>query len=204
MGLTIYGIPRSRAIRPVWVAEELGIPYTLVPINWADKATHTPAFKAANPLGRIPAIDDDGYMLFESVAINCYLARKHPGLWPKTLGGEGKLYQWSLFAVTELETPVTQIFYHTRMLPEAERKPEVVPVHRAALVAPLSLLADTVAKSPYLVEDTFTLADLNVAQMLLGAYINQLDIGMPPAVMTWLDTVFARPAAQKIIAMRKA
>ncbi|MDX2292879.1 MULTISPECIES: glutathione S-transferase N-terminal domain-containing protein, partial [Streptomyces] len=83
--LTIYGCYRSRASRNLWLASELGVPFKHVPViqayrlkdpNAADAPLHTraPAFLEINPNGHIPSIDDDGFRLHESLAINLYLA----------------------------------------------------------------------------------------------------------------------------------
>src|SRR4051812_41260662 len=83
MGLKIYGIPRSRAFRILWMAKELGIDYDNVPIDMGKGETRTPEFLAINPNGHIPAIEDNGLVLWESMVINLYLAKKH---------GAGTLY----------------------------------------------------------------------------------------------------------------
>ena len=75
--LKIYGIPRSRAFRTLWMAKELGIEYENVPIDMGKGETRTPEYLAINPNGHIPAIDDDGFVLWESMAINLYLARRY-------------------------------------------------------------------------------------------------------------------------------
>jgi glutathione S-transferase len=88
--LTIYGVHRSRASRAIWLAKEIGLDYRQVPViqayRLADPAaagaplnTRSPAFLAVNPNGRIPAIEDDGLVLHESLAINLYLAKRHGG-----------------------------------------------------------------------------------------------------------------------------
>ncbi len=87
--LTIYGVYRSRASRNIWLANELGIPFRLVPVmqryrlppEEAERVlnTRSPAFLKINPNGHVPSIDDDGLVLHELLAINLYLARKHGG-----------------------------------------------------------------------------------------------------------------------------
>ena len=97
--LTIYGVYRSRASRDIWLAKEIGLEFRHVPViqayRLADPAaaeaplnTRSPAFLAVNPNGRIPAIDDDGLVLHESLAINLYLAKRHGG--PLAPGGCGR------------------------------------------------------------------------------------------------------------------
>ena len=88
MTLKIYGAARSRAFRVLWVAEELGLAYEHVPVEIA-QASQDPTYLEVNPNGRIPAIDDDGFRLFESLAITQYLVRKHGG--PLQPAGRGVL-----------------------------------------------------------------------------------------------------------------
>src|SRR5215467_10573311 len=101
--LTIYGVYRSRASRNLWLAAELGLPFTHVPViqfyRLAEPAaaggvlhTKSPEFLKVNPNGHIPTIDDDGLVLHESLAINLYLARKHgTALAPANVGEDGQM-----------------------------------------------------------------------------------------------------------------
>src|SRR5689334_10856270 len=75
--LRIYGIARTRAFRALWIAMELGIDYEHIPIEIGSAGARTPEFLAVNPNGRLPAIEDDGFALWESLAITLYLAKKH-------------------------------------------------------------------------------------------------------------------------------
>ena len=98
--LRIYGIARTRAFRALWIAKEVGLDYEHFPIEIGDEGARAPEFLAINPNGRLPFIDDDGFVLFESLAITLYLAKKHSNgkLYPGTLEGEAKAWQWSLWA----------------------------------------------------------------------------------------------------------
>ena len=90
--LRIYGIARTRAFRALWVAKELGLDYEHLPIEIGDDGARAPEFLAINPNGRLPFIDDDGFVLFESLAITLYLAKKYsPGkLYPAALEDEAQ------------------------------------------------------------------------------------------------------------------
>jgi len=89
--IKLYGIPRSRTIRPLWMLEELGLPYENVKVSFVNE-TRTPAFLNLNPNGRIPVLQDGNLTLWESMAINLYLARRYDkGLWPKGVEDEGPL-----------------------------------------------------------------------------------------------------------------
>src|SRR5947207_6979070 len=95
--LRIYGIARTRAFRALWMAEELGLDYDHVPIEIGPAGARKPEYLAINPNGRLPAIEDDGFRLWESLAITLYLAKKHGQLYPTTLKSEARAWQWSLW-----------------------------------------------------------------------------------------------------------
>ncbi|HTC02344.1 MAG TPA: glutathione S-transferase N-terminal domain-containing protein, partial [Xanthobacteraceae bacterium] len=102
--LRIYGVARTRAFRALWVAEELGLDYEHLPIEIGEAGARTPEFLAINPNGRLPVIVDDGFVLFESLAITLYLAKKHATgtLYPGTPHGEALAWQWSFWAIGEV------------------------------------------------------------------------------------------------------
>ena len=88
MTLTIYGPPQSRAMRTLWMAHELDFRHERG--FREDAVIPTEALLAANPMGQVPAIDDDGFLLAESMAINIYLAKKHGKLAPRSLEDEAQ------------------------------------------------------------------------------------------------------------------
>jgi glutathione S-transferase len=206
--LKVYGTPRSRASRTLWVCRELGIPYEHVPVHFADASTKTPEFLAVNPSGKIPAIDDDGFLLAESMAINIYLAKKHGSeLAPQTLEDEARMLQWSFWVMAEVEKPLLTIFMQRAELtsgsPTERYIREVSPKDPAteqaahkALARPLSLLNGHLASREYLLGSRFTLADLNVASVLSMALAAKYDLGAYPNVQQWLGRCMARPAAR--------
>jgi hypothetical protein len=93
--LRIYGIARTRVFRALWMAKELGLDYDHVPVEIGAAGARQPDFLKINPDGRLPAIDDGGFVLFESLAITLYLAKEHAGrgLYPDTLEGEARAWQ---------------------------------------------------------------------------------------------------------------
>lgn len=206
MTLKIYGIAASRAIRALWMAEELGLAYEHVPIHYRDDpdgplGKNNPAFRRANPLGRVPAIDDDGFALWESMAINLYLARKHDrGLWPATVEGEGLAFQWSFFAVTEIDPDINAWAANAIVLPEDKRDPAKAQAALERLQRPLAVVDAALAHRPYLAGGAFSVADLNLAAALFRA--RRMDHAARPNLARWLADCFARPAARRAWAMR--
>lgn len=202
MSLRIYGLPASRTFRCLWAAEEAGLAYENVPWSTKGPEIKDAAYLEINPNGTIPALADDGFNLFESLAINFYLARKSGRLLPADARGEALVLQWTLWAATECEPHIGNWYYHTQMLPPAERKPEVAADAAARLPRRLQILDDALAGRDHLVGGDFTLADLNVAAVLFRA--PQFGLDAYPNVKAWHARCLARPAAQRAIAMREA
>src|SRR6266705_7134677 len=119
--IKLYGVPRSRALRSLWMLEELSLPYENVKITPASD-TRTPEFLRLNPNGHVPVLQEDGLTLCESMAINLYLARKYDkGLWPRAVEDEGRAFQWSVWAMTEAEEPLITAIVNRLFLAEAQR-----------------------------------------------------------------------------------
>jgi glutathione S-transferase len=204
MSLVIHGTPRSRTIRNLWMAHELAIPFTHADVGFGETGSRSPAFLAINPNGHVPAIVDDGVAIWESLAINLYLARKHGGpLAPATIGEEGQMLSWTLWAATELETHAPQAMYHTALYPPEQRDPAVVTKALDALVAPLAVLDAALAKGHgHLVGDRFTVADLNVACCIFYLRFTPQALAGLDHVRAWYAACVTRPAAITAFALR--
>jgi glutathione S-transferase len=200
--LRIYGVARTRAFRAIWMATELGLDYEHVPIEIGQAGARKPEYLAINPNGRLPAIDDDGFLLWESQAITLYLAKKHsPGrLYPATLAGEAKVWQWSLWAANEVERAVNIWSLHAVRLPPEDRDPQKLADALAVLAAPFRVLDGALAKQSYLLGNDFTVADLNVAAVISRAI--GMDLAATPRLADWLRRCHDRPAARAALKLR--
>ncbi|MDE2005514.1 MAG: glutathione S-transferase family protein [Rhodospirillales bacterium] len=215
MALKIYGVLRSRATRPIWMAKELGIPFEHVPViqvyrlanpDAPDAPLHTrsPAFLAVNPNGLVPCIDDDGLVLNESFAITFYLARKHGGpLAPRDVREEALMLQWTLWAATEVEMPALRAMQNAAAV--KTRDAAIYDASVAALGPKLAVLDKALAAGGgHLVGGRFTVADLNVAEVVRYAQ------GAPELftdlahVRSWIDACQARPAFREMMEARNA
>jgi glutathione S-transferase len=195
---TLYGVSGSRAIRSIWMAEELaaeiGFEYDHVPTHFVDESK-TPEYKAINPNGRVPALVDGDVTMFESLAINLYLSKKYDSvLSPRDLREDGLATQWSIWALTEMESAmITMITRHPNiaMFPyDAEIEAEAI----ATLDQPLKVLDAHLANHEFLVADRFMIADLNVAaQMALMRFVDY-DLDPYPHVKEWVNKAWSRPS----------
>jgi glutathione S-transferase len=200
MTLTVYGTIRSRTLRPLWLLAELGQPFELVPVNWADKASKTPDFLTVNPNGRVPALKDGDLMLFESFAITQYLAKKFPSdLSPKDLAEDALISMWSLWAATEIEKPCVEAL-GLLLTPAENRDTAKLAKIIAALDAPFKVLdAHLKAHGGYLVGGRFTVADLNVSSVLSWLRTAPEALEGKPALTAWRDECLKRPAFKAAI-----
>ncbi|MGE0417046.1 MAG: glutathione S-transferase family protein [Acetobacteraceae bacterium] len=199
--LKIYGSARSRASRTLWMVKELGVSYEHMDYAPRSPETRTPAFLALNPNGSVPVIDDDGFVLSESMAINFYLGKKHGKLCPSNAKQEALALQWSLWETDRLDRQVVNYVNHTSGLPEAQRNKTIADLAWNDIVPALTTLDGVLAKSQWLVGNEFSVADLNVASALYRGLF--MDLGKWPNVKAWLERCWDRPAAKAVRAMRE-
>ncbi|MCA3639512.1 MAG: glutathione S-transferase family protein [Methylobacterium sp.] len=214
--VTLYGVTRSRASRNIWLMNELGQPYEQVPVIQANRLanpeapdapvnTRSPSFLAVNPNGHIPSMKDGDLVLHESLAINLYLAKKFGGpLAPANLAEEGEVAMWTLWAATEAEPHAIQILYHRLMKQGDERKPELADAAVVALRQPFQVLNDALAANGHLVGGRFTVADINVAEVIRYASPAPELFEAAPHVKAWLAACQARPAFKAMMDKRNA
>lgn len=201
MAITLYGTSQSRALRSVWAMEEAkeeaGVDYEHIPTHFAAD-TKTDDYADINPNRRIPALIDGDTKLFESMAINLYLAKNYaPGLYPSDAGAEGQVLQWSVWGIAEIEPFQMQIVVQKLFLPEDKRDPAVVARAEKGLARPLDVLEHALAERQWLVGDRFSIADLNVAAVMLLLEMIAFDLSAWPNIQRWLAVCYARPALAK-------
>lgn len=198
----IYGVPISRSIGNIWTALELGIEYENVPIGWGDNSIYSDEYRRINPNARVPALQDGDFIMWESLAINMYLVKKHGGpLAPRDLREEALALQWTLWAAIHLEKPLAQWLFNTHILDPEERRPQVAAKAAEEMRPLLKLLDGQLERTPYLTGDRFTIADLNVGCVMLRPR-QELGLSGYSRLNAWDKAVFERPAAKKAWAIR--
>lgn len=178
--LKLYGGARSRASIVKWYLEELAIPYEFVLLDMQAKEHLKPEFLAINPMGKVPAITDGDFYLWESGAILLYLAQKYD----KTnfsIEQLAEINQWILFANSTLATGV---------FIEANREREMPKL--------LTALDKILAQQRYMLGEEFSVADVAVGSIL--AYIPimlKLDLSAYSNVINYMQRLAERPGYQK-------
>ena len=201
-GLKIYGAARTRAFRALWIAEELQLNYQHVPVEIGEAGARSPEFLALNPNDRLPLIADGDFIVSESLAITLYLAKKysHGVLYPAAAEDEARVWQWSFWALSEVDRGVNIWSLHAVRLPPNERNAALRDEALKVLAAPFAVLDAAVANHPYLFGSNFTVADLNVAAVISRAV--DMDLTAWPQLRDWLMRCLDRPAARKALALK--
>ena len=197
--LKLYGNSLSRAMRCMWMLEEMGLPYELIKKTTRPEDLQSAEYLRLNPNARIPTLVDGSVVIWESMAINLYLAQKYDGplhiTKPEVLGVAA---QWSFWAMLETEALLLELLMHRAMLPEFGRDPSYAERDELLLQRPLRVLDDALSARGYLAADDFTVADLNVASILAWGKMSRLDLSGFSHVAKWLDASLRRPAYGRV------
>ncbi len=214
---TLYGVFRSRASRPIWLLYELGEAFEHVPVIQAYRLPQASApdapfnttsadFLKVNPQGQIPAWVEGDLVLTESLSITNHIARTRGGaLGPQRPAEAALIDQWTLLAVTAVETPALEILNVQGA--GGDKTPEgqgAIAINAEKLRRPLKRLEAHLSAHSHLVGDRFTVADLNLAECLRYAQGHPTLLSEFPAVKAWLETCQAREAFKKMWAARMA
>ena len=186
--LKLYGTKRSRTFRCLWMLEESGVPYELISIDFAKGESLQPDYLKINPNGKVPALIDGDLVLFESLAINHHIAKQYAEqLWPSDDIDQSLLCQWTLWAMGELEGP------H-----DASNRGNTE-LNLERLERSLNALRANLRDKEYILGGRFTLADLNVACVLLRPKyrpIAESDIQL----QGWFNRCVSRQALRRAVA----
>lgn len=194
----LHGTSRSRSARSLWALEELGVNYEHNPMPTTD--AKSAAHLKLNPNGHVPVLEDDGVVLWESMAINLYLADKYgkDSMWPSNAAGRAAAYQWSFWAMTEVEPHLITVLRNRVMNAPDQRDEKAASAAVEALKAPMNALEEALKGKEYLLGKTFTIADLNVAAVMSWIPMMKLDLSSTPNVEAWLQKCLGREANKKV------
>jgi glutathione S-transferase len=201
--IQIYGSPRSSAGRCYLLLEELGIPYETVPLDLSKKEHKSEAFLRLNPNGKVPCLVDGEFVLWESIAINHYLAEKYkPALLGTNPQEKGLVQQWNLWAMTEMQPPLVDILIQLVFTPEDKRDVNAIAKAKERLQPMLANLDRALAGKTYLVGEKLTVADFNAASVVNIAAAFQLPMDHLANLLAWFKRMKDRPSFKKFADMR--
>lgn len=200
--IKLYGNPYSRANRVRWALHEAEMPFDEEQVELGESGTRSPSFLAINPNGHVPVLDDDGLVLFESVPIALYVAKRYAPdrLYASGIEDEAKILQWSVWAVTELEKHLETASLHVTWLPAAARSAEKAAGAQAEAGRCLAMLSEAIASTGYLVGGKFGIADLIVTEILTNMVHSGVDPQSQEGVDAYVRRNLSRGAAGKAFA----
>lgn len=196
--LTIWGRRDAFNVQKVmWLVGELGLEHEHVPAGGVHGGLDDPAFLAMNPHGRVPVIDDDGTVVWESHAILRYLAARHGGaaFWSENPAGRSQAERWMDWSATTLQPDfLTGVFWGFYRTPEAQRDEAAVAARIAACARHMQLLDRVLADRPWLGGDRFGLADIPAGTNLFRWFGIPIERPAVPNVEAWYRRLAERPA----------
>lgn len=194
---TVIGTLKTRAIRVVWMLEELGQPYEVDPVPPRDAK-----LAAINPSGKVPVLKDGTDYVIDSVAIIQYLADRHSALTHKA-GTIPRAHQdsWTQFSVDDVESPIWTAAKHTFVLPKELRCPDAKTAAQYDFDRAMTVFSQRLGDKPYVMGDTATVPDLLLAHSC--AWAKTMGWTIPDGnVAVHLARTLARPAALRAFAKR--
>ncbi len=194
MALRLFYAPRTRASRPRWLLEEMGLPYELVRFDPKNKPS---GYEALHPLSHVPVLQDGDFVLFESAAIILYLADKDPA--QRFIGApgtpeRGHCYQWMFYLMTEVEPQVSA--YENQAVRAPQPDPARVEAIRTPLNGSLRGLASGLAEKPFLLGDQLNAVDIVAGAILAWAHALKL-LGDFPTLIAYTERLMARDAYKR-------
>jgi len=202
--LKIWGRINSANVKKVvWAAEELSVPFERIDAGRQFGVVGTPEYRALNPNGLVPTIEDDGFVLWESNAIMRYLASKAgaEALYPSALQARAEVERWLDWQATTLQPTLGPAFHGLIRTPAAERNPVAIEAARQKTEALLPILEARLAASRFVAGDQFTLADIAVG-CSVHLWLNlELPRTAHPAIEAWYAALRQRAGSAKVLAL---
>jgi glutathione S-transferase len=198
--IKLYGGKMNRGGRCILALEECGVKYQICDIS-LEKGDHKkPEYLKLNPNSAVPTLVDGETVVWESMAINLYLAEKYgKHLMPEGAEKRAPIYQWTVWGIATLEPPLVTVFLNRVFLPEKERNAAAADAATVRATELLAILDHALEGKKFLAGDGFTIADINVGHVVAWANMLGLDMSKMPHVGRWFDAFRSRPSFQKLI-----
>ena len=197
--IRIYDFARgARGLRVVWQCEEMGLPYRFEAVSFPPSA----AYRALNPLGSVPFLQDDaGVAINESIAMMLYLAQRY-GPTPLLPGNDdptlGRVLQMTVFGEAAIGAEMNSILAAHFAAPEADKRNWSVRTQEARLERAIAYAADMLGDGPCLAGADVTLADISVS-CALGIWKGALGKPLPDKLVAYRERLAARRAYQRAL-----
>lgn len=206
--LRIYGRANSINVqKALWAADECGLAYERTDVGGAFGGNDQPWYRAMNPNGVVPTIDDNGYTLWESNSIVRYFAATHAAgtLWPVDPRRRGDADRWMDWQLTVVQAGMTTLFWGLVRTPPEKRDLAAIEKARVDTAALWSRLDAHLATRPYVAGDSFTMGDIPAGAMCyrwLNLPFERGDLPAHAHLRAWYARLLERPAYAKHVAIK--
>lgn len=194
--LKLHTHPFSTFARRVWIALiEKQIPYELVEVDMARGAHRQPEYRALNPYGRVPTLEEDGFVLYESTAILEYLEATHPTppLVPADPRGRALVAMHMKLCDLQLGRQTTTIIFPKRFLPKERWDEKAMAQAKQEIEKHLAIVERQMAGRQWMVGERYSLVEVCYTPFV--QFFPLMEIAPPPAVAGWVERMLARPSA---------
>jgi glutathione S-transferase len=196
--IKVYGTPTSRAMRVLWLLEELAVPAELHLVDPRKGEHHQPDYWRINPFGKVPSISEGSYTLAETSAICTFLADQYAdrGLIPMAGSrARGTHDQWMSFALTEMEAHLWLVMRNTVLLPEPQRVPAIIPQAMESFAASCRIFSAHMQARPYVLGENFQVVDIFMTSVI--GWAKSLEApGLDAGLLEYRERIVQRPALQ--------
>lgn len=202
--IKLYGSPRTSAGRCFLLLEELEVPYEAIPVDLAKGEQKGPEYLRLNPNAKVPVLVDGDCVLWESCAINYYLAEKYkPELIGLTSAEKAKGMQWNFWMMLELQTPLVEILIQKMFVPEGKKDFKVIEKNSEKIPKLLNILNESLEKSKFLTGNQINLADFNLATIINMSVTLGFNISEYSHLQKWFNAMKDTKGFQKLMEKRK-
>jgi GSH-dependent disulfide-bond oxidoreductase len=193
MSMQLYTAATPNGWKVSIALEEMGLPYEVQVIDFSKLEQKADWYLKLNPNGRIPTLDDDGFVMFESGAILIYLAEKTGKFLPRDVQGRSRVLQWLMFQMSGIGPMMGQANVFFRYFPEKIQS--AIDRYQREVTRLFGVLDLQLASHEYIAGD-YSIADMALWPWVSGYEWSGVTVAEFPSLQRWLALVGARPAVQ--------
>lgn len=201
--LRIWGRKNSSNVRKVlWCAEELALPYEAIDAGGAFGLVDGPEYRAMNPNGRVPVIEDEGLVLWESNAIVRYLAARyapHSAMYADNLAERAQADKWMDWTTSSLADPFKPLFWGVVRTPAEQRDWVKIEAATQVCAEVLAVADKALAEQPYLSGEAFGMGDIPLGSFIYAWFEMPIERPPLPRLQAWYERLKQRPAYRKAV-----
>ncbi|WP_434560038.1 glutathione S-transferase family protein [Pseudomonas sp. R1-6] len=201
--LKIWGRKNSSNVRKaLWCAEELGLAYEAIDAGGAFGVVDTPQYRAKNPNGRVPMLEDEGFVLWESNTIVRYLAARHASgsaWYPDDVQARAKAEKWMDWTTSSFAAPFRTVFWGVLRTPSEQQDWVAIKAAIKECDDLLAMVDQALAEQPYLGGEEIGMGDIPLGSFIYAWFEMPIERAALPNLQAWYARLRQRPAYQKAV-----